>query len=632
MNNQERRAYEHFLPLYKTNWDKNQYNRTNYDEDLEFYLGYRNEYKYPFAYNESFNKILPTIMTILSRFMDQLYQSGNLISVRARTRNDVERKTMVEGLLNYQMETMNDIDMQGGSYLTMLKWLFNGICFGKGIVKAYWKKEERIMPKRMAVPVPQFDDAGRVVGVETLDHVSMESQVLYDQPYLEVLHNKLFVPDPTYKNIQQMPAVFCVYRRSMDYVKKMADKKVYKNIKEIPWQAAGSGNSGYARDSEEAFAHSLEIENALEAQQFQGSETKSVSPEIDIIEGYGKFIFKDEPYEIGSGLKIKGKEEEAIIHIANYKTVIKLEKNPYYYRPFFDIGAYIQPEMFWDIGITRLCKGIQEQYNNLANLRMQNANKLVNQMLNVRDGSDLDPTSLVWKPFGIIPVEEMKDVEPLIVPDVGQTQVFREQEQFFDNAIQDMSGMYAYNKGVTPQRQERVGTVYSIQSMGEARTKLLLMTMDHMGIRPLLKYMMILNTYHLPHGAEFRFTDRQGDNFGQIFAGDIHPDFDFSARYTSMEPALGKQFRAQQLIQYAQMWQDRPELNHYQFMKAIMELMDFKDQDKYLKSPEQLMQEQKQAVQMQMMMAQQETQKEMNLESMKIQGNIEKEVVKGLMK
>lgn len=636
MNKLERRALEHFLPLYKRQWDQNQYNRTNYDEDLEYYLGYRNQYKYPFAYNEFFNKILPTIMTVMSRFMDQLYQSDNLISVRARTRNDVERKNIVEGLLNYQMETMNDIDMQGGSYLTMFKWLFNALVFGKGIIKPYWRKEERIMPRRIALPVPQFDDMGRIIGMETLDHLSMESQILYDQPYVEVLHNKLFVPDPSYKNIQQMPAVFCVYRRSMDYIKRMADKEIYRNIKEIPWQGSGStggaGITGYGSDSAEAFAKSLNIEGALEIQHLTNSDSKSMAPLVDIIEGYGKFIFDTAPYEIGSGIKIKGKEEEAIVHIANYKTIIRLEKNQYYYRPFFDIGAYLQPEMFWDVGITRLIKGIQEQYNNLANLRMQNANMLVNQMLKVRESSDIDPASLISKPFGLIPVEEMTDVEPLIIPDVGQTQVFREQEQFFDATIQDMTGVYDFMKGTTPQRQERVGVVYSLQSVGEARTKLLLMTMDHMGIRPLLKYMMILNTYHLPNGAEFRFTDRQGDNFKQVFTGDIHPDFDFSARYTAMEPALGKQFRAQQLIQYAQLWQQRPELNHYQFMKSIMELLDFKDSDRYLKSPEQLMQEQQQAIRLQMMMAQQETQKEMNLEQLKGNMDIQKEVVKGLMK
>jgi len=184
----------------------------------------------------------------------------------------------------------------------------------------------------------------------------------------------------------------------------------------------------------------------------------------------------------------------------------------------------------------------------------------------------------------------MNDIEPLNIPDY-HSNLFAEQEMFYENTIQDLTGMYSYNMGQTPQRQERVGVVYSLQSMGEARAKLMLMSMDYLGIRPLLKYMMILNTFHLPSGFEYRVTDKEGQEFGQIFGDDIHPDFDFSARYTSMEPALGKQFRAQQLVQMAQMWQQSPWINQYQMLKTMMELLDIREADLLLKSPQQFMQE-----------------------------------------
>ncbi len=61
-------------------------------------------------------------------------------------------------------------------------------------------------------------------------------------------------------------------------------------------------------------------------------------------------------------------------------------------------------------------------------------------------------------------------------------------------------------------------------------------------------------------------------------------------------------------------------------------MLDYKDSDRYLKSPQQLMQEQQQAVQMQMMAAQQEVEGEMQVENLKGNLDIQKEVVKGLMK
>lgn len=601
-------AIRHFLPAYQHQYDLNSYARRNYDEDLEYYTSYRPSTRYPLAYSESFNKLLPKIMTILSRFMDQLYQAGtgDLISVRPRKRQDVERAPRVQGLLNQQLENLNDIDSHGGSYLFNFQWMFNALTFGKGIAKVYWRKEQRIAPKRQYIPIPQFDRMGRIIGVQAKSKVVNQMQMIYDGPYAEIIHNKLFVPHPMYRDIQKMPFVFCVYQKSVDHLQRLQQKGIYRNVNEIGWPSGGSPGSGASdtsagHDTVEKFVKSIEIEGA---NYYEESDSERQAPMVDIIEGYGKYIFPEDeaPYEIGSGIKIKGPETEAIVHIGNYKEILSLQKNTYGIRPFFDIGAYYHPEMYWDIGLVRLGKGIQEQYNNLGNLRMQNAMMLVNQMIKVRRDADIPPEALIWKPFGLIPVDDMTDVEPIVTPDAFQSNVFREQEQFFTETLDDMLGMYKYGQGGTPDRQEHVGTIRSLQSLGEARTKLLMMTMDHTGFRPLLKHMMRLNLFHLSDGIESRINTAQGQGFTPLFPGDLHMEYDFSARYTGMEPALGKQYRAQQLLVLAQTWQQSPYLQHHQFMKAIMELMDFQDTDKYVKSPQQLQQEQQQMMKQQMMM------------------------------
>ncbi len=136
--------------------------------------------------------------------------------------------------------------------------------------------------------------------------------------------------------------------------------------------------------------------------------------------------------------------------------------------------------------------------------------------------------------------------------------------------------------------------------MGEARAKLMLMSMDYTGIRPLLKHMMMLNTYHLPSGFEFRVSDGPGEQFSQIFGQDIHADFDYAARYTAMEPALGKMARGQQLVQMAPLMQQNPWINQYQWTKTLLELADVQETEQLLKQPQQMQQEQKQAQQAQM--------------------------------
>jgi len=599
MNKRDEPIFKHLMQQYKNQYDLNGYYRTDHDENHEAYMGYRNEQQYPLAFNESFNKILPIIYTILSRFMDQMYQTSNIVSIKPRKNKDIQNAKSVEAVLNYQLESLNDIDNQGGSYLTMMKWFFNALTFGKGITKCYWKKEERISPRRMALPVPEFDRMGNYQGMKVIDHISQEMQTIYDGPYVEVLHNKLFVPHPNYRSISQMPAVFLVYSRSIDYIKKLANKKVYKNIKELGWESAG-GAGVYPVDSMESYIKGLEIEGGL---QIDDIDSEFTTPEVDIIEAYTKLIFKDAPYEVGSGLKIKGLEEEAIVHIGNYKTILSIQRNTYGVRPLFDIGCYMNPEMYWDVGLTKLTKGIQRQIDNMANLRLESAMMGINPMIRIDPDSDIDPAALVWKPFGIVPADQ-GEIEPIIVPDYGGN-MFAEQESFFNNTIQDLTGMYAYNMGQTPQRQERVGVVYSLQSMGEARAKLMLMSMDYLGIRPLLKHMMMLNTFHLPSGFEYRVSDVPGQQqFRQIFGQDIHSDFDYAARYTAMEPALGKQARAQQLTQMAPLMQQNPWINQYQWTKTLLELADVREADQLMKQPQQFQQEMQQK-QKAAMMAQQ---------------------------
>lgn len=632
MKRREQEAVKYFLKAWKTNWDLNRYYRNWFDEDMEAYRGYRDQSETPYLYNLSFNKLLPRVMTVLSRMMEQLYQGGTdgLVSVRPRKRSDVDRAPRVAGLLNYQLENLNSVDQQGGSFLHNFMWLFNAVTFGKGISKLYWRKDERIMPRRVEIPIPQFE-GNRLVGMSTAYQVINENQTIYDGPYAEVIHNKLFCPHPHYRDIDRMPFVGCLYRRSIDYIKRKEREGVFKNVRELGWSGTSS-NTSYAQDSMEAFAKSLEIDGALELdidKQIQENRT----PEVDIIEGYGRYIFPEDeaPYEVGSGIKMKGTESEAVVHIGNYKTLLKLDKWSYGSRPFFAIGAYYHPELFWDLGLMRLGKDIQYQYDNMANLRHQNVMMLINQMLKVREGADIDPAALVWKAFGIVPVEYMDDVQPLEVGDAFQSNAFKQQEEFFDSVLSDLTGLYPYNMGATPTRQEYVGTMYSLQSMGEQRTKLLMMTMDHQGFRPFLKYMMLLNAWHLDPRTEARINTSQGTQFMPLFADDIHVDYDFSARYTAMEPALGKHFRAQQLIQYAQMWQQSPFLQHYQFMKAILELLDFHDSDRYLKTPQQVAQEMsmqtQQAVQMQMMGFQMQDQLAQNQSAREL----ERDIVKGLL-
>lgn len=582
MNEREKEAYDYFMQTYFRLRDLNQPYRDKFDDYDEYYRGYRDDTQYPFAYNYSYNKMISVIYTVIGNFMAHLYRDDDLVVVKPKRKADIQRAEVAAGVLNHQLNNMNDVDFQGGSYMLFLQWFLSAMVFGKGIMRAYWRKEERVMPVRKEIMIPQigFSPGGEayLAGQQMREIVYPETQIAYDAPYIENIPVRQFLPDPEYRSIQKMPACAHIYTKSIEWAKRMERAGEFRNVGEI-----GMGTSDWKKlkgvgsvDVKEFNQKSLTIEDAWTIDEITTDRHKA--NDIDFIDIYGKYRLDGD------------REEEVVCTIANYDTVVKLKKVEYGCKPFFDIGAHINLHRYWDIGMVELMKDIQEAYNNLSNLRIHNAMMKVNTMLKVHVDSNINPKNLVWKPFGIIPVEDMDEVQPLEVADYSSP-IYQEQIQFLDAIVQDMTGIYDYSKGVTPQRQEHVGTMYSIQSVAANRIKLLLMTMDYMGIRPLLKYMMLLNTYHLPSGFEYRISGQnQQPGFGRAFGSDMHIDYDFEAKYAAMDPALAKEARVSQLLQYSQVWQQDPAVNHYEFKKAILELTDMANPDRFLNDPRQVQQ------------------------------------------
>jgi len=85
MKKRDEQAFKHFLAAYKHQWDLNKEARDAYDEDLEYYVGYRNESDYPNAYNMTFPQLLPRIMTMLARMLGQIYQGNSNYSITPST-------------------------------------------------------------------------------------------------------------------------------------------------------------------------------------------------------------------------------------------------------------------------------------------------------------------------------------------------------------------------------------------------------------------------------------------------------------------------------------------------------------------------------------------------------------------
>ena len=374
MNEQELTAYDYFMQTYYRLRDLNSPYRDNFDKYDEYYRGYRSDSDYPFAYNYSFNRMISVIYTVIGNFMSHLYRDDDLVVVKPKRSSDINRAEVVSGVLNHQLNNMNSVDFQGGSYMVFLQWFLSSLVFGKGIVRAYWRKEERTMPVRKEIMIPKmgFSPSGEVylAGEEMREIIYNETQIAYDAPYLENVPVRQFLPDPEYRSIQKMPACGHIYTKSLEWAKGMERAGEFRNVSEI-----GRGNADYKNakggggsvDVKEFVQHSLDIEDAWTIEEITTERHKA--NDIDFIDIYGKYRLDGD------------REEEVVCTIANYDTVVKLKKVQYGVKPFFDIGAHINLHRYWDIGMVELMADVQEAYSNLSNLRMHDAMMKVNTML-----------------------------------------------------------------------------------------------------------------------------------------------------------------------------------------------------------------------------------------------------------
>jgi len=183
-------------------------------------------------------KIIPVIYTILSNMMSHIYRTGgDIVAVKPRKSQNVEGADLASGVLNYQLQNLNDVDFQGGSYMIMLQWILSTLVHGKGIVRAYWRKDEQLMPKRLMLRIPKFnvDNMGNtyIEGEEPREVMIEQMQIMYDGPYIENIPVRHWLPDPEYRSIQQMPCCAHIYTKSIDWLKKMQIAGMFKNVGEL---------------------------------------------------------------------------------------------------------------------------------------------------------------------------------------------------------------------------------------------------------------------------------------------------------------------------------------------------------------------------------------------------------------
>lgn len=525
------------------------YRKANYDKNWNSYqMQYRSKIENPKEYDYMAKLFIPysftSVETTVPRMAEALFASEPIVAVKPWERKDVENAQIQEKLLSYQY---NRMDFFNNFILLAKMCLIYGTCIGK----ADWRREA-VYKKRikyiqelnefgMPTEVPALDKNGKVL----LEKYPIE---IWNDPYIYPVDIYKFFIDPRALSVEDAEYVIMITETTMAKLRYMQKMGIYKNVSKI---------------------EDIKGKTKPEEGKERYSNVDKTSPQ-DISDKYSDRVTLYEYWE-----------NDRVIVLAEEDIVIRDSENPYWHckKPFISAKICPTENEFYGVGLMEMVQSLQNELNDIRNQRMDNIKLAINRTYLVDRNADIPQDMLVNEPGGAIYTNFIDGLKILEAPDVTG-QAFTEAKIITDD-IQHTHGIYDYSKGATPKQRETATGILSLQEAANIRFKMMIMTMARNLLGKGSAIIVDLNQQYLPRGKEFRLT---GQSFSEesynITPEELVGRYDYEPVGASME-GLSKYARLEQLLRFRQTFVSNPSFNINKFDKELLELLNFKDADKY---------------------------------------------------
>lgn len=521
------------------------YRKANYDKAWDRYQQqYRsklaNEKEYDFQARLYIPYSFSSVETVIPRVMEAIFSSDPIVAVKPIAVDDSEPAKKIEKLINYQLNRMDFLN----TFILLAKM---ALVYGTCIAKVDWKKEYRKVRKVQAkldeFGMPVYDEQGNPV----IEKVTSEI-LYYDDPYIYPIDIYNFYIDPKATTIDN--AEYCIMETTttLGRLEQMQKMGAYKNINKVK-EIIGTtlieeGNNRYSN---------VDVQNPNDIKDKH-------SKKVRLIEYW---------------------EDDRVIVVAENKVVIRDEINPYWHckKPFIFGRICPVENQFYGIGLMEMVESLQNELNDLRNLRMDNLKLAINCMYKIARDADVDIDNLINQPGGVILTNYIDGIDVLQTKDVTSN-AFTEAKIITDD-IQTTHGIYDYSKGRPSQDRETATGILSLQEAANYRFKLMILLMCKNIIGNGSELMVDLNEQFINTDKIFRLTG-EDYNITPYDVEDVIGRFDFEPVGASLE-GLTKYARLQQLYQYRQVFASNPEFILTKYDKDILSLLSFKNPDEYFR-------------------------------------------------
>ena len=480
-----------------------------------------------------------------AKMVTAILSSDPFFRARARSGRFAQSEDVVEQLMLQQLEEMGWPKILHG-------WVLGHYIFGTGILKGYWKYEEIEEEYEEIEYRPVYVKLGGETwqtGEEPVTVKRTRTKVVYDGPAFEVVNIFDFYPDPQATSIKS--ARYVIHRRevSIDHLKAMAKKGVYKK---------SAVNKIAAMRSEASTDSSQKVEIDGIEDEALGKETH---PGIEILECFTP-------------------TRKIVIGPSN--VLLQTGKNKFPRIPFFDLPHLPSPHRLFGIATNEPVASIQKAVNKVHRLRFDNWLIQVHKMFVVSEDALRSPSDVVARPGAIIRVKGGRDIDNSIKELVKQPlpmESYMEQDTL-ERLNETITGVNEPAKGIERRSgKSETATKTRMTAQGTSIRFGVELVLIEPVIKEVLEFMHSLNQTFLTVPRVIRVMGEQGRQYPLIGADHIQGEFDFKFELAPVQGNKEEWLQRLMLIfqQYAQNPLIAPLTNWMEFAKRLAKAADLRN-------------------------------------------------------
>lgn len=368
---------------YKRGWDPVKALQPKWDENYE---AYRTYFRMPDDQNMS-ELGIPLIFADIESYMPRLAANKPEIGVWGRAEDDRDRAGKQRLLVDYQWDGMR-------MPLHMVDYVKSAKIYGTAVWKVSYRKEarQRLVRTIQKEPYSVLGGMLTIPGMFTEQAVvTMSSQIVWDDPWIDLLDLDELVPDPDGWDVDSCNWIIHVKKTDLEDIiasleagEEIYDEKAVREL--LKWSREGNQEDN-------------------PADKMADNRKATFGEMLTGVDPHKRRITELECWYDGKIVSVV-KENPKL-------RPIQYRPNPLGRKPFIRFCPIPLPKEFYGISMAEILFSLAIEMNILHSARLDNLLYAAHRMFKVMRTSNISPQQLRFRPGGVLYVDDMRDIEEL---------------------------------------------------------------------------------------------------------------------------------------------------------------------------------------------------------------------------